>query len=192
MRVWLGHYSENPKEWFIVWDYCVENAWDDVDQVGSVETTSFREIVSPGIANFHSSYNNSEESETISLAKDKTRRERWLVLGDQSLLQNPNDYIAALNSERVGNQKLGMKIWRGSYLLEGQKKGEDCFVVWAKTKDEALQIVEQTFGSVDKDSLTEIKNGFIDFHVDMKVGTIVFTPPKDDIEKTASGSTYTA
>ncbi len=181
MRVWLGHYSDNTKEWFIVWDDCVEDAWDDVDQVGSPDTDSFREIVSAGMANFHSDSQGDEEN--ISPAKDKTRRERWLILGGESMMQNPNEYIASLNSAKIANQKLKMKIWRGTYLSENQKDGEDCFVVWAKDKEEALQTVEQNFGSADKGSLIEVRNeGFIDFHVSMQEGKPVYTPPKGDVE----------
>lgn len=145
----MGHYSDNLKEWFIVWNKSVEEAWADVVQVGSPDTHSFREIVSAGIANFH--IDGKGDDETISPAKDKKLRERWLYLGTESMLENPNEYIASLNSAKLANQKLKMKIWRGRYLSENQKGGEYFFIVWAKDKEEALQAVEQNFGNVDKD-----------------------------------------
>ncbi len=189
MKVWLGHYNGNPKEWFVVWATCVEDAWDVVDQVGDVETHSLRELVSPGLANFHIDCKEEDvegeriTEQVISPAKDKTRRERWLILGDQSLLQNPNDYIAALYSERAANQKFHMRVWQGCYLPVGDKNNGDSFVVWAKNKEDAILMVEQSFGSLDKDSLVEIKNeGFVDFHVSYHAGQQVYTPPKEDIE----------
>ncbi len=181
MKVWIGHYVENPKEWFVVWANCVEDAWDVVDVVGSPETNSLREIVSPGLANFHLNDNNGLEA--ISLAKDKIRRETWLILGNSSLLQNPNEYISALYSQKTANQKLCMRIWRGTYLPNDQKNDIECFVVWAKDKENAIKIVDQSFGNVDKDSLIETRNeGFVDFHVAYKKGKQEYTPPKDDVK----------
>jgi len=61
---------------------------------------------------------------------------------------------------------------------------EECFIVWAKNKKEALQHVEATQGNTDKDhALFEIiEPGFINFHVTRKSGIVTWAPPKDDLK----------
>ncbi len=181
MNVWIGHYNTNPKEWFIVWADEKEDAWDKVDEVGDPDTHSFRELSSPGFANFHVDYN--EDGPTFSPAKDKDRREHWLFLGNQGSLQNPNDYIRVLQSKKEYKQKFDMKVWLGGYLPKKERISEDCFVVWAKNQQEALIQVDKIIGNVDKDSLIEIADeGFIDFHVAYRKGQLIYSPPKEDVK----------
>jgi hypothetical protein len=181
LRLWIGHYYENPKEWFVVWANYLRDAWDVVDQVGSPETSSFRELISIGIVNFHVHYEGDEPK--FSPSKNKELGDKWLTLGDQGLLENPIEYIRIVQSEKEANQKFKMKIWRGSYSIEKKKNDEEGFIVWAKNKQDALLKVNQLFGNVDENSLVEIREeGFVDFNAATREGQLLFTPPKDDVK----------
>jgi len=186
MRVWIGHYYKNNNEWFVVWANDKQDAWDKVDELGSPDGNSTREMGTPGFVNFHIDYD-SQGNPTFSPSKVEARRNNWLCLGTIGLPEEATEYIKRLRSEKESSEKFAMKVWLGRYLPKPKKlplEEEECFIVWAKNKKEALQHVEATQGNTDKDhALFEIvEPGFINFHVTCKSGTVTWAPPKDDLK----------
>lgn len=186
MKVWMGYYYENSNEWFAVWANDKRDAWDKVDELGSPDDGSTREVGTPGLVNFHIDYN--EHGHPIfSPSKVEARRKNWLCLGTVGCAEEATEYIKRLRSEKESSDKFLMKVWLGRYLPKPKKlplEEEECFIVWAKNKKEALQHVETIQGNVDKEHpLFEItESGFINFHVTAKGGTIAWVPPKDDLK----------
>lgn len=182
MKIWIGHYSGNTKEWFVVWANNKAEAWDKVDEVGDPDTQSFRELVSPGFANCSVDHYD-EEGPWFSIAKDKARSEQWLFLGNPGFLQNPNDYVKALYSQKEHNRTFDMKIWLGGYNPHKKKIAGDCFIVWAKNKQDAFLLIDQMLKNADKDSLLEITDeGLVGFYVTRRADHLIYSPPKDEVE----------
>ena len=129
MKVWIGHYDSNPKEWFVVWAHDGPEARYLADEIGPLDIETFRELVSSGFVNFHVEYN--EDQPTFSPAKDKARRDQWLYLGNQSL--NPNEYISASFSQKENNQKLNMKVWLGDSCPTKRRTAENALLFGQRT-----------------------------------------------------------
>lgn len=182
MRVWIGHYYQNSKEWFVVWANDIHEAWDTVDEVGSPKGDSCKEFSASGFVNFYETYDK-EKGTIFSPAKDEKRRSNWLFLGKVGLPEEANEYIRRLFSERESIQKLTMKVWAGYYLSKTGDEREDSVIVWAKNKQEAIRFVESKMGKVDRSSFLEIEeSGFINFHVKRQGKQMICSPPKDDLE----------
>lgn len=52
MRVWIGHWYTNNKEWFVGWADYKQDVWEAVNADGE----STREFSSPGLINFNIKY----------------------------------------------------------------------------------------------------------------------------------------
>lgn len=185
MKVWIGHYHQNLKEWFVVWANDKQDAWDKVDELGSPDGNSTREMATPGIVNFHINYDK-HGNPMFSSSKVNTRRSNWLSLGNVGYIE-ASEYIKRVLSEKESTQNYTMKVWLGSYLHKPKKlplEEEECFIVWAKNKKEAVDFVVTVHGNIDKETeLLEITDpGFVNFHVTQKGGKITYVPPKDDLK----------
>jgi hypothetical protein len=182
MKVWIGHYYENTREWFVVWAQDKQEAWDKVDELAGPKADSLRELSSTGFINFHVDYNE-ENIVKFSPSKDKNRQTNWLCLGTVGFSEDPKDYIKRLYSEKESTPKLRMKVWLGNYLPKLKKDSDESFIVWAKNKQEALLHIDSATGNVDRTSLLEITEpGFINFHVACQGKQVIYSPPKEDLE----------
>lgn len=53
MNVWIGHYKENPSEWFIAWGETEEEAWLTIDATdGEPDRRSMKLLTEPGLVSF--------------------------------------------------------------------------------------------------------------------------------------------
>jgi hypothetical protein len=183
MKVWIGHYYQNPKEWFVVWANDMQEAWDTVDEVGSPKGDSCREFSSPGFVNFYENYDK-KTGTTFSPAKDAVRKTNWLNLGAVGFPEEPHEYISRLYSERESSQNLTMKVWASYYLSKSGKEREDSVIVWARNRQEAIRFVESKMkAKIDRKCFTEIVDpGFINFHVSCHGKQVLCSPPKDDLK----------
>ena len=80
MKVWIGHYKGNPKEWFVVWAESKHQAFLQIDPiVGEPDLNSFMELTAPGFVDFTPK----EEEGHFSYAppEEDVRAGYWLVFG---------------------------------------------------------------------------------------------------------------
>ena len=53
MKIWIGHYRKNPKEWFIVWANSKDDAFRLLDGTsGEPDMDSFKEVKKFGFVDF--------------------------------------------------------------------------------------------------------------------------------------------
>jgi len=53
LKVWIGHYKGNPKEWFVVWAENKHEAGLQIDPVaGEPDMRSLKELKAPGFVDF--------------------------------------------------------------------------------------------------------------------------------------------
>lgn len=53
LKVWIGHYKGNPKEWFVVWAKSKNEAFLQIDPLtGEPDLSSFMELTAPGFVDF--------------------------------------------------------------------------------------------------------------------------------------------
>lgn len=186
MKIWLGHYVDNAKEWFIAWARDITELVLMIDGVvGEPDQKSLRQLFTPGFANCHV-HLSKEGYPSISLAKDKTLRDSWLhVEGMVGREENVIDHIRRV-AKRSKNNNIApreIKIWLGTYEHKNKTSGDDCFIVWAASKQEAIELVSaNTEKSFEKQLRPLLKAGFINIHVGFKSNRMVLTPPREDVK----------
>ena len=53
MKIWVGHYKGNPKEWFVVWAKSKREAFLQIDPItGEPDMQSLKELTAPGFFDF--------------------------------------------------------------------------------------------------------------------------------------------
>jgi len=80
LKVWIGHYMGNPKEWFVVWAENKREAFLQIDSiVAEPDMDSLMELHTPGFVNFTVEYD--EENKVVSFLPPKEDVEGgyWLV-----------------------------------------------------------------------------------------------------------------
>ena len=105
VKVRIGHYYENPKEWYIVWAIDKQAAWDKVDELGNPDTGSMREFDTPGIVNF-CSQRDEDGNLLYSPSKVTARKENWLILEGAITAETATDYIRRQGAVRKLKQGL--------------------------------------------------------------------------------------
>ena len=186
MKIWLGHYVDNTKEWFIAWARDMPELVLMIDGVvGEPDHKSLRQLFTSGFANLHVRFG-SDGYPSISLVKDKILRENWLhVEGAVDREENAIDYIRRVakhgKNDNAASRK--MKIWLGTYEHKNKTGGDDCFLVWAASKQEAIEFLNaKTEKSFEKHLRPLLKAGYINIHVGFKSDQLVLTPPTEDVE----------
>jgi len=84
MKVWIGHYKANPKEWFVVWAKNKREAFLQIDPiVAEPDMTSLKELNAPGFVNFTIDFEGKTELENMlfSPPKEDVEAGYWLVFG---------------------------------------------------------------------------------------------------------------
>lgn len=84
MKVWVGHYRGNPKEWFVVWAKNKREAFLQIDPiVGEPDMESLKELHAPGFVDFTIIFERGKELENMRFLppKDDVESDLWLVLG---------------------------------------------------------------------------------------------------------------
>jgi hypothetical protein len=84
MRVWVGHYQGNPKEWFVVWAKDEREAFLQIDPiVAEPDMTSLKELRVPGFVNFTVNFDRDIKVENMKFLPPKEDVESgyWLVFG---------------------------------------------------------------------------------------------------------------
>lgn len=186
MKIWLGHYVDNTKEWFIAWARDIAELVLMIDGVvGEPDQRSLRQLFAPGFANCHVHFS-SDGYPSISLAKDKILRENWLhVEGTVGREENTIDHIqrVAKRSKNDNAAPRKIKIWLGTYEHKNKTSGDDCFVVWATSKQEAIELVSaKTEKSFERHLRPLLKAGYVNIHVGFRSDRMVLTPPREDVE----------
>ena len=186
MKIWLGHYVDNTKEWFIAWARDIAELVLMIDGVvGEPDQRSLRQLFTPGFANCHVCFS-SDGYPSISLAKDKILTENWLhIEGTVGLKENAIDHIrrVAKGSKNDNAAPGKIRIWLGTYEHKNKTGGDDSFVVWAASKQEALELVgAQTEKSFEKHLRPLLKAGYININVGFKSDRMVLAPPREDVE----------
>jgi hypothetical protein len=186
LKIWLGHFVDNTKEWFIAWARDIRELVLMIDGViGEPDQRSLRQLLTPGFANCHVHFS-SDGHPSFSLVKDKTLRENWLhIEGNVRRAENAFEHIqrVAKRSKKDNATYRKIKIWLGTYEHKNKTSGEDCFIVWAASKQEAIELVSvKTEKSFEKHLRPLLKAGYINIHVGFKSGQMTLTPPKEDVE----------
>ena len=84
MKVWIGHYRENPQEWFVVWAKNKHEAFLQIDPiVGEPDMESLKELHAPGFVDFTIAFDGRKEFENMRFVPPKEDVEGgyWLKLG---------------------------------------------------------------------------------------------------------------
>jgi len=184
LKIWLGHYVDNTKEWFITWARNVQELVLMIDGIiGEPSERSLRQLLRPGFVNCHVHFSK-DGIPSFSLAKDRTLRENWLHLeGTVGREEKAIDHIQRVARHTKNSSAKETKIWLGTYEHKDKTAGDECFIVWAPSKEEALELVSQKSGkSFEKHLRLLSEPGYINIHVGFKSGKISLTPPKEDVE----------
>jgi hypothetical protein len=81
LKVWIGHYKGNPKEWFVAWAKTKDEVFLQIDPiVAEPDMNSLKELHAPGFVNFTL---DCKEEEAIGFLPPKEDVEGgyWLVFG---------------------------------------------------------------------------------------------------------------
>jgi len=84
LKVWIGHYRENPQEWFVVWAKNKHEAFLQIDPiVGEPDMESLKELHAPGFVDFTIVFDGRKEFENMRFVPPKEDVEGgyWLKLG---------------------------------------------------------------------------------------------------------------
>jgi hypothetical protein len=186
LKIWLGHYVDNNKEWFITWARDITELVLMIDGViGEPDQKSLKQLFEPGFANCHVRFSR-DGYPSFSLAKDKTLRENWLYAeGNVGRTENAIDHIRRVAKPSKNDYFITskIKIWLGTYEHRNQTGGEDCFIVWAASKQEAIELVSvKTQKSFEKHLRPLLRAGYINIHVAFKSDQMTLMPPKEDVK----------
>jgi len=82
LKVWIGHYKDNPEEWFVVWTKSKNEAFLQIDPiVGESDMNSFMELTASGFVNFTPKEEKNGESFKYLPPEEDVRQGYWLVFG---------------------------------------------------------------------------------------------------------------
>ena len=82
LKVWVGHYKDNPKKWFVVWAKSKHEAFLQIDPiVGEPDLNSFMVLTAPGFAGFTLKEDESGEYSEYSPPEEDVKGGYWLVFG---------------------------------------------------------------------------------------------------------------
>ena len=82
LKVWIGHYVDYPKEWFVVWAKSKDEAFLQIDPVvGEPDMDSFMELTAPGFVTFAPKKDETDEYFEYSPVEEDVRNGQWLVFG---------------------------------------------------------------------------------------------------------------
>jgi len=84
LKVWIGHYKGNPKQWFVVWAKSKHEAFLQIDPiVGEPDLNSFMELTAPGFVDFTLTPKEDERGEYFEYSPPEgdVRGGYWLVFG---------------------------------------------------------------------------------------------------------------
>jgi len=137
MKVWIGHYFQNLREWFVCWGNDKSEIYDAI----SVDANSMVQLDSSGMVSFSTDFN--DEDKSFVPTKDPERKKRWLILGKIGASREPAEFFRR-HLKEDSDQSLGLKVFYGSYLRKAKEEVEkdENFIVWAKNKQEALDFVK--------------------------------------------------
>lgn len=66
MKVWVGHYRGNTKEWFVVWAKNKREAFLQIDPItGEPDMESLKELHAPGFVDFKADFEGETEFENM-------------------------------------------------------------------------------------------------------------------------------
>jgi len=186
LKIWLGHYVDNVKEWFIVWARNLTELVLMIDGViGEPDQRSLRQLLTPGFANCHVQFK-SDGYASVSLANERILRDNWLhIEGGIGREENAIDHIRRI-AKRGKNDNAAprrMEVWLGTYEHKDKLSGDDCFIVWAASKQEAIDLVSARTKKSFEKHLRLLQNaGYINIHVGFRSDQMILTPPKEDVE----------
>ncbi len=82
MNVWIGHYKDNPEEWFAVWAKNKNEAFLQIDPiVGEPDLKSFMELTAPGFVGFRPKTREKGGYFDYVPPKEDVKQGCWLVFG---------------------------------------------------------------------------------------------------------------
>lgn len=100
LKVWVGHMSEDPKQWFLVSAPTRDEALWVADQLGNIDTRSLHEVDSPFAMTMGSRMVEGEEGEELVFGDDDAN----IYWTDMSAL----DWATSLVREPTGGEDRGM------------------------------------------------------------------------------------
>lgn len=82
MNAWIGHYKDNPSEWFVVWAKNKHEAFLQIEPiVGEPDINSFIELTAPGFVDFSPKEDKNLESFIYTPPKEDVQNGWRLVFG---------------------------------------------------------------------------------------------------------------
>ena len=84
LKIWIGHYKGNPKEWFVVWAKSKHEAFLQIDPVvGEPDLNSFFELSAPGFVDFILTPKEDERGKYFEYSppEEDVGKGYWLVFG---------------------------------------------------------------------------------------------------------------
>ncbi|MCK4477390.1 hypothetical protein KAU88_02540 [Candidatus Bathyarchaeota archaeon] len=82
MKIWIGHYSGNPEEWFVVWAKNKDEAFHQIDPIsGKPDMGSLKELHAPGFMSFTVQLKGKPEEMLFLPPKQDVEGGYWLVFG---------------------------------------------------------------------------------------------------------------
>lgn len=192
--MWIGHYHQNSKEWFLAWGNDKQEAWDKVDEFASPDTGSMRELSSAGMFSFVADSSNvseriedddiiTEGSLAFEPSKAKERKENWLILDTVGGSEQAAQYIRRQMTGKESSSQFDMELWWGNHQpTDPSVQKKECFIVWAKSKKDALEFAKSNAGSEAVVLFKLAERGFVNFHPTYRKGQMAFSVPKEDIE----------
>ena len=107
MKVWIGHYKGNPKEWFVAWAKTKQEVFLQIDPiVAEPDMDSLKELHAPGFVNFTVDFDEQHEGVCFLPPKEDVEGGYWLVFGG-ALGQddNVNEYMLKVMPKKRGMLK---------------------------------------------------------------------------------------
>lgn len=93
MKVWIGHYLGNPKEWFVVWAKNKDEAFAQIDPIsGEPDMESLKELHAPGFVSFTVQLKGKHGEVLFMPPKQDVEGGYWLVFGG-ALRQSETDLV---------------------------------------------------------------------------------------------------
>lgn len=100
LKVWVGHMSDDPKEWFLVAAPTRDEALWVADELGSIDTRSLHEVTSPFSLIMGSRMVEGEEGKVLAFGEDDAK----IYWTDSSA----EDWATSLTREPTGGEDRGM------------------------------------------------------------------------------------
>lgn len=95
LKVWVGHYQDNPREWFVVWANNKDEAFFLIDGLsGEPDMDSLMELHAPGLVNFTVKYQKKDDYVSFFPPKEDVKGGIWIHFEeDVERNEDVNEYV---------------------------------------------------------------------------------------------------